>query len=119
MMCLAKALPSTQKGSPRTRVLSCRSKKKSVHSQHKNFSVEKEKFGDEDSTSLTKESSYGKLLCFQSLPCSGELQGKYGTPSTKVLGGGDDMASSKPRHPSAAFSDLRPFKNVSEFNMLG
>lgn len=80
----------------------------------KNFSAEKEKFQGEDSASLTKESSYVKLLCFQSLPCSGQLQWKYGTPSTKVPGGRHDMASSKSRHTSAAFSNLRHCENHSK-----
>lgn len=48
-----------KKKSPRTCVFSCGSKQKTVYSQHKNFSVEKEKFPDEDSTSFIKKGSYG------------------------------------------------------------
>lgn len=113
-MCLAMAPTSTQKRAPETCVFSCRSEEKTVYSQHKNVSVDKERFPDEDSTSPIKESSYGQLFCFRSLPCSGELQWKYGTPSTKVLGGRDDIASSKFRHTSAAFNDLRHCENHSK-----
>ena len=85
--------------------MSCTSKRKTVYSQHKSFSLEKEKYWDEDSTFLEKENSYEKLICFHSLPC--RVAVKAWESNTKVPSGRDDMASYKSRHSSAAFNNLR------------
>lgn len=51
---------------------------------------------------------------FRACPAEGELQWKHWTPSTKVLGGRNGMASSKFRYTSAAFNDLRHYENCSK-----
>lgn len=56
---------------------------------------------------------------FRACPAQGNCSG-YGTPSTKVLGGRDDTPSSKFRHTSAVFNDLRHCENHSKmyFNSI-